>query len=78
MSSKVLRLDRLNIQQTKLLNEISFEVREKFNNYITQISLPHASDLDWLISTFNLGWVGREGGTLSGVGIGLGATRDCI
>lgn len=51
MSSKVLRLDKLNINQTKLLNEISFQVRKKFDDFIAQISFPHAGNLDWLVST---------------------------
>ena len=50
MSSKILRLDRLNINQTKLLNEISFEVRKAFDDYITRISLQHTGNLDWLVS----------------------------
>lgn len=46
-----MRLDKLNITQTKLLNEISYEVRKIFDDFITQISLPHNGNLDWLVST---------------------------
>ena len=50
MKPKVLRLDRLNIHQTKLLNKISFEIRKIFDDYIARISLQHAGNLDWLVS----------------------------
>lgn len=50
VNPKVLRLDRLNIHQTKLLNKISFKVRKKFDDYIAKISLPLIGNLNWLVS----------------------------
>jgi len=51
MDCNILRLDRLSVQQTKNLNEISFRFRKEFNDFITQLSVPYAGNLDWLISS---------------------------
>lgn len=46
----ILNLNHLSLEQNQRLNQIAVEIRQEFNWVVESISMPHAHNIDWIVS----------------------------